>query len=231
MKRFYFPAIVASLSLMCSSCMTPVQNTPAEPQTTIPGGAAGEGAINDLLGGIMGAVGEQSGGLGGVLGNILSSVTGSATTTQANLVGTWTYTEPAVQFESENLLTQAGGGAAATSVEEKLVGVYKRVGITPGKMVFSFTSDYKMSCTLGSRVIEGTYTFDAKNKMVSLITASGLTLTAYITISGQNMCLCFDNSKLLNFISAMGGTQGLLGNIGTVAQSFSGMKTGFKFKK
>lgn len=172
--------------------------------------------------------------LGSILGNILASVTGSATTTQANLIGTWTYTEPSVQFESDNLLTQAGGAAAAARVENQLVSIYQMVGITPGKLIFTFTRDGKVNYTIGSRTATGTYVFDAQNKMVNITTANGTKINAYVTISGQLMSLCFDSSKVLSLFSAAGtisNGQSTLGNIGAIAQNFKGMKTGFKFKR
>ena len=55
--------------------------------------------------------------VGNLIGNLISSVTGDLTTTQANLIGEWSYTDPSVQFESENMLTQAGGSAIATKFE------------------------------------------------------------------------------------------------------------------
>lgn len=232
MKKLLFASLIVAASTGLTSCLTmmPAAGTePAtQPQQTQP--QQTQDPLNGILGGITTAADAQTG-LGGVLGNILSSVLGSATTTQANLIGTWTYYEPSVQFESENLLTQAGGAAAATKVETKLVDWYKKIGITPGKMVFSFTRDNKVTCNIGSRVIEGTYVFDNANKVVNITTASGLTLKAYVTISGNQMSLCFDSTKLLALLSSFGGAQGTLGSLGTLAQSFSGMKTGFKFKR
>lgn len=234
MKKYLFLALVASCSMAFASCMAPMPATGAQPvqQPEQQTQQTAQDPLNGLLGGIVGAASEKSEGLGGVLGNILASVTGSVTTTQANLIGTWTYTEPAVQFESENLLTQAGGAASATKVEAKLAGMYKLVGISAGKLQFTFAKDGKMTYAIGGRAFEGTYVFDAKNKTVTLTTATGMNLTSYVTISGQNMSLCFDSTKLLTLVSAFGGNaQTTLGAIGTMAQSYSGMKTGFKFKK
>lgn len=236
MKKYLFLALVASCSMAFASCMAPMPATGVQQQAQQPAAQqtqqTAQDPLNGLLGGIVGAASEKSEGLGGVLGNILSSVTGSLTTTQANLIDTWTYTEPAVQFESENLLTQAGGAASATKIEAKLAGMYKLVGISEGKLQFTFAKDGKMSYSIGGRAFEGTYVFDAKNKTVTLTTATGMNLTSYVTISGQNMSLCFDSTKLLTLVSAFGGNaQTTLGAIGTMAQSYSGMKTGFKFKK
>lgn len=233
MNRTKTFALMAACSLTLTSCLAPMPATGTQPAGQASGTTqnqpGSQDPLNGMLGDIVGAANET--GLGDVLGNILSSVTGSITTTQANLIGTWTYYEPSVQFESENLWTQAGGAAAATKVEQKLVNVYKMAGITPGKLVFSFANNGQMTYNLGGRQLNGTYVFDSKSKTVTITTASGMNLTSYVTISGQNMSLCFDSTKLLNLISAFGGSNTTLGNIGTIAQSYSGMKTGFKFKK
>lgn len=226
--------LMAACCLTLNSCLAPMPATGTQPTGQSTGTTqnqpAGQDPLNGILGDIVGAANEQTG-LGDVLGNILSSVTGSITTTQANLIGTWTYYEPCVQFESENLWTQAGGAAAATKVEQKLVNVYKMAGITPGKLVFTFANNGQVTYNLGGRQLNGTYVFDSKSKTVTITTASGMNLTSYVTISGQNMSLCFDSTKLLNLISAFGGSNTTLGNLGSIAQSYSGMKTGFKFKK
>ena len=220
-------AVYAMSMALLSGCIAPMAmnnpqagNPQATPQTTTQAGTPATGAAQSTV--------------GDILGNILASVTGSITTTQANLVGTWTYTEPSVQFESDNLLTQAGGAAAAAKVEKQLVSIYQMVGITPGKVSFTFTKDGKANYTIGSRQATGTYVFDAQNKMVNITTANGAKINAYVTISGNLMSLCFDSSKVLSLFSAAGNLnngQSTLGNIGALAQNFKGMKTGFKFKR
>ena len=236
-------AFYALATVLLTGCMAPMPattsqagNTQGSANQTQQTSANAQNPLGDILGGLAnaGAAQAEQSGLGGVLGNILASVTGSVTTTQANLVGSWTYTEPSVQFESDNLLTQAGGSAAAAKVENQLVSIYKRVGITPGKLSFTFTKDGKVSYTVGSKTQTGTYVFDAKQKVITITTAGGRSINSYITISGANMSLCFDSSKVLSLFSAAGSlsnASSTLGSIGTIAQSYSGMKTGFKFKK
>lgn len=226
MKRVYL-SIIAAISLSFTSCLAPMQTA-----TNQNAGASSAGTTQNA-GAAAGQLGNL-GDLGGILGNILASVTGSITTTQANLVGTWTYTEPCVQFESDNLLKKAGGAAAANKVESQLTSVYSMVGITPGKLIFTFTNDGNVSYKIGSRTFNGTYTFDNKNKMVNITTASGMNVNAYVTISGRNMSLCFDSSKVLSLFSAAGGLANIsstLGALAGLAQNFNGMKTGFKFSR
>ena len=169
-----------------------------------------------------------------LISNLISSVTGSVTTTQANLIGTWTYSEPCVQFESDNLLQAAGGSAAATKVETKLATMYKMVGITAGKVTFTFANDGTVEYTLNGKKMSGTYTFDSSAKTVTINPSAKSTkgVKAYVTISGNQMSLCFDSTKVLELFSTYGSALGSSAStIATLAGSYKGMKTGFKFKK
>lgn len=58
------------------------------------------------------------------LGGLLDLVVGSVKLSQADIIGTWSYVEPACAFTSENLLAKAGGSVAAKTVNEKLLPVY-----------------------------------------------------------------------------------------------------------
>ncbi len=215
MQKLLIFAIIATIGLSTTSCIAPAQATNASSQNPM-----GQTTASNV---------------GDIIGNIISSVTGSLTTTEANLIGTWTYTEPCVQFESENLLTQAGGGVAATKVETKLATIYKMVGISAGTMQFTFAKDGKVSYTLGSKTFEGTYTFDKAAKTVTITSAQNRSITAHVTISGQQMSLCFDSTKALDLFNTVGGQLGnassTLGSIVALTQNFKGMKTGFKFKR
>ena len=55
---------------------------------------------------------------------------------EAEVPGTYVYQRPAVEFESENALTDAGGIVAAETVEGKLEPMFAKVGIKPGLFFF-----------------------------------------------------------------------------------------------
>lgn len=195
-------------------------------------------SLKDILSGVANnavssATGSGSGdngsNVGGMLGNLLASVTGGLTTTQATLQGDWSYTEPCVQFEGENFLATAGGTAAAAKVEQKLVTLYKVVGISAGRVKFSFAGDGTLTYTLGSRKFQGSYVFNDADKTVTITTATKRTVTAYVTVSGNQMSLCFDSTKVLQLFTTISAN--LSSSISTLAGSYKGMKTGFKFTR
>ena len=169
--------------------------------------------------------------VGNLIGNLISSVTGDLTTTQANLIGEWSYTDPSVQFESENMLTQAGGSAIATKCETKLAQYYKVVGIKPGAVVFTFAEDGTCTYAVGSRKSQGTYVFNNEDKTVSITTSTGQTVKTYVTISGSNMALCFDGTKLLTLFNSISSKFQALSTVSALASNYNGMKVGFKFER
>lgn len=185
--------------------------------------------LNNTVEGVANATGNSA--AAGLIGNLISSVTGSMTTTQANLVGSWSYTEPCVQFESENLLTKAGGTTITTKIEKKLTTYYKLVGIKEGKLNFTFNNDGSCTYGVGSITRNGTYTFDNKEKTVTITTATGQTARAYVTISGNNMSLCFDGSKLLVLFQTISSKFSSLNTVSALASQYNGAKVGFKFAK
>ena len=169
--------------------------------------------------------------IGNIIGNVISSVTGDLTTTKESLLGDWSYTQPSVQFESDNLLTKAGGAASAAKIEEKLATYYKLVGISEGTLTFSFAEDGSCSYGVGGKTIKGTYTFDTEKKTVSIKTPTGQSVTAYVTVSINSMSLCFDSTKLLSLFNSISSKFSSLGTIGAVTKQYEGMKVGFKFGK
>jgi hypothetical protein len=90
--------------------------------------------------------------------DLTSILTGKNNVTVETLTGTWSYQEPAVIFESSNLLKQAGGKVAASVIEKKLATQFAKVGITPGKFMVAFTQDGKFTTyKAGQATTSGTY--------------------------------------------------------------------------
>ena len=52
--------------------------------------------------------------------NAVTAVTGGQKMSMDNLVGTWTYSQPSVQLEGDNVLKDITGSVAATEAEKKL---------------------------------------------------------------------------------------------------------------
>lgn len=222
---------------------TTQQTTNSKTQTgttnakTQAGATNGQDVLGILLNNAIGqannaaAKNDKTSKVGNLIGNLISTVTGGATTTQANLIGNWSYTAPSVQFESNDLLTMAGGASIATKCETKLAQYYKVVGIKPGNLKFTFAQDGTCSYSVGARTLQGKYVFDSNAKTVTITTASGQNVKAYVTISGNNMALCFDGTKLLTLFNSISSKFSSLSTVSALASNYKGMKVGFKFSK
>ena len=161
---------------------------------------------------------------------VVSTVTGTNT---ASMVGTWTYTGSAVEFESDNFLQQAGGTVAASTVEGQLDKQLSKLGITSGKMTFTFASDSTFTAQLGSRNMNGTYSYDASTEKVTLSFSTLLNFSAKVSCTSSTMDLLFNADKLLKVATTLASksSNSTLKSISSLAGSYDGMLMGFSFTK
>ena len=193
--------------------------------------------IANVLGGLLGAAtGNTSGSTssaGSIISGLLNNVIGSGTFSKAELCAhTWKYSKPGCAFTSENLLAKAGGEIAANKVEEKLSTYYKKFGFNSSNTQFTFTTDGNFSAQIDGKPWQGTYTFDEKTHAIHL---KGLLLSAsgYATKTTNGISLLFDQKKLLNLIKMLSTFKGssTLSAVGSIANSYDGMRVGFEMTK
>lgn len=193
--------------------------------------------IANVLGGLLGAAtGNTSGSTssaGSIISGLLNNVIGSGTFSKADLCAhTWKYSKPGCAFTSENLLAKAGGEIAANKVEEKLNTYYKKFGFNSSNTQFTFTTDGNFSAQIDGKPWQGAYTFDEKTHAIHL---KGLLLSAsgYATKTTNGISLLFDQKKLLNLIKMLSTFKGssTLSAVGSIANSYDGMRVGFEMTK
>ena len=165
------------------------------------------------------------------LGGLLDLVVGSVKLSQADIIGTWSYVEPACAFTSENLLAKAGGSVAAKTVNEKLLPVYKSLHISSGNTQLTFNENGQVTGKIGGFPMSGTYTFDATNGLVKM--KSLTTFTAHLTRSTHGMNFTFESKKILTLLQTVSALSGntSLSTIGDISKQFSGVRLGFAMKK
>ena len=223
-------ATTGATTLATAATTTSTANTAAASSNT-------SSAIANVLGGLLGAAtGNTSGSTssaGSIIGGLLNNVIGSGTFSKADLCAhTWKYSKPGCAFTSENLLAKAGGEIAANKVEEKLSTYYKKFGFNSSNTQFTFTTDGNFSAQIDGKPWQGTYTFDEKTHAIHL---KGLLLSAsgYATKTTNGISLLFDQKKLLNLIKMLSAFKGssTLSAVGTIANSYDGMRVGFEMTK
>lgn len=216
-------------SAAAAATTTTANNTSA----TVNSAATVAGVLGAILGGSNAGNGSNSSSnAGSIINGILNNVIGSGTFKQADLCHTWKYSKPGCAFTSENLLAKAGGEIAASKVEDKLEGYYKKFGFSSSNTYFTFNTDGTFSAKIDGKAWNGNYTFDEKTHAIQL---KGLLLSAsgYATKTTNGISLLFDQKKLLNLIKALSAFKGssTLSAVGSIANNYDGMRVGFEMTK
>lgn len=227
-------SIASAAPTTTSSSAAAATNTTANnTSATVNSAATVAGVLGAILGGSNAGNGSNSSSnAGSIINGILNNVIGSGTFKQADLCHTWKYSKPGCAFTSENLLAKAGGEIAASKVENKLEGYYKKFGFSSSNTYFTFNTDGTFSAKIDGKAWNGTYTFDEKTHAIQL---KGLLLSAsgYATKTTNGISLLFDQKKLLNLIKALSAFKGssTLSAVGSIANNYDGMQVGFEMTK
>lgn len=182
---------------------------------------------------LISASGVQAQSIGDLLTGLGKTLVGDKATTAASLKGTWTYTGPACEFESDNLLSKAGGSAVSTKIENKITPVLKKYGVQG--IVYTFDGNGNYTTTIKKRTIKGTYTFDSKKKTITFKPHYGKEYTANVSILKNQMTLVFNTDKLMHVLQTISNTaakqNSTAATINTLMKSYNGMRLGFRLKK
>ena len=168
-----------------------------------------------------------------ILSGVAKAVVGNKATTASSIIGTWTYSGPECQFESENLLAKAGGEMAAKEVEEKMIAVYNKVGMN--NIRYTFNEDGTYSYQMKKRTVTGSYVFDDAAKTITMTGKLGLKTVAYVTVTGNDMSMVFKADKLMSILKTIIGAASKVNStaatINSVAEAYDGLMLGFELKK
>ena len=134
-------------------------------------------------------------------------------------------------FTSDNLLAQAGGEVAATTIKQKVLPVYQKVGIKSSNTQMQFKEDGTFVAVIAGKQLSGNYTFDAKTSQVVLQTLL-FNMTCYAKRNSDGIALLFESTKLLTLLQTMSALSGnsTLGTIGDLSKNYDGLRLGFDFK-
>lgn len=181
--------------------------------------------------GVSANAGAQN--LKSILSGVAKAVVGNKATTASSIIGTWTYSGPECQFESENLLAKAGGEMAAKEVEEKMIAVYNKVGMN--NIRYTFNEDGTYSYQMKKRTVTGSYVFDDAAKTITMTGKLGLKTVAYVTVTGNDMSMVFKADKLMSILKTITGAASKVNStaatINSVAEAYDGLMLGFELKK
>ena len=228
--KVFSAALLLSVASFISCGFGPQGTTTGNTNTNNAALETGVGVLGALLGGTNGNTGDITSSL---LTGVICMLTDNAQS--GSIVGTWVYSEPSVEFTSQNLLAQAGGMVAANQIVSKLAPYYEKVGIKPGTFTITFNKDNTCVITVAGKTQQANYTYDQSAHTLRITgQVIGLSFgTAYATVSANQMSVTLDSSKLLDVAKnvASRSQNSTVNALSSIANTFNGMKTGFKFTR
>lgn len=168
---------------------------------------------------------------GGLVQSLTAIFNSSKQANENNIVGTWSYSEPAIVLTGSNLLTNTAYKIAANKVENKLQTYLSQYGIKPGTFSMTFNADGTCTETLKGKTMKGTWKIQNQKLLLTIGGVKAVSVTTQI--SGSEMMLVTDATKLLNMFKSFGANSNN-SNIKTAASLLKGakeMQAGITLKK
>ena len=186
--------------------------------------------LGNILGNVLGAATNNSSG-GDLVSTLTSVFSSDKQASKNNIIGTWSYTEPAIVFTSDNILAKAASKVAANKLENKLQTYLTKYGIKPGTFSMTFKEDGTYTRTLNGRTAQGTWTIQDSKLMLTIAGIKTIAITTQI--DGQDMQFVTDATKLLNLFKSFGAksTNANIQTITSLMKSINGMQAGITLHK
>lgn len=179
--------------------------------------------------------GSKTGNLLSGVGDFLAGVLGKDKVNAKSLVGTWTYKQPAIVFNSDKALTNVATMAAGKAAETKLQKSLDKIGFTAGKVKMEFKEDGSGTVTYANKSVPFQWSVEGSEmtmqlgsgtlgKLASSYTKSSSSKLGKISSFKVNckmglntMQLSFKADKLLEFINKILSSTGKSGNSSTLS--------------
>ena len=152
-----------------------------------------------------------------------------------DLVGTWDYVSPAVSFKGDNALSNIGGAAASTAVEDKLTPYFAKAGLQKSKLTVN--SDLTFTLNAGSMKLSGTIEKSSDSDLVFNFSAFGKVSIGKVNCkaakSGNTVSLTFDSSKILGVAQKISSisSSSTFKSVNSLLSNYKDMYIGAKMKK
>jgi len=181
-----------------------------------------QSVLNDVLGG-----GQSE----DIVSGITSIFSSDKQANKNNIIGTWSYTEPAIMFTSDNLLTKLAAKVAANKLKDKLQSYLTQYGVKPGALVLTFNEDGTCTETLNGKTMKGKWQVKDSKLVLTLGGIKALQITTQI--DGKNMMFVTDATKLLKLFKSVGAksTNKNIQTVTSLMKNVDGMQAGVSLKK
>ena len=188
--------------------------------------------LGDVLGSVVKSDSlDSSSSAGDLISGLTTVFSSSKQVTSQNIVGTWTYAEPAIVLESDNILSNAAYKLAANKVETTLQSYLTQYGFTPNTFQITFNEDGTFSETLKGQTFSGKWNVVDSKLQLSIATVQALSVTTQI--DGNNMQLVTDATKLLTMLKSLGtnSNDSSIKTLTSMLEGAKGMQVGITLKK
>lgn len=171
----------------------------------------------------------------GKAGETIQNLTASDKFEAQDLIGTWKYSSPAVSFKGDNALSNIGGAAASTTIENKLTPYYKKAGLDKFTMTVEQDLTFKMS--VSKITLQGKIEKEKNGNLIFNFEAYGNIkigkISCIATKSGSTLSITFDASKLLKLAETITSisNNSSFQNINSLLKNYDGLYLGAKMKK
>ncbi len=182
--------------------------------------------LGSILNGVLGGGGDD------MISNLTSVFKSDKQANSNNIIGTWSYSEPAIVFTSNNVLTKVAAKVAAGKVEKKLQSYLDQYGLKQGAVTLTFKEDGTLTGTRNGKSLKGQWAVkDSKLQLIVAGIKTPLQLTTQI--DGKNLQFVTDATKLLNLFKTLGAksTNKNIQTVTSLMKSVNGMQAGVTLRK
>ena len=182
--------------------------------------------LQSILNGVLGGGQTED-----VVSGITSIFSSDKQATTNNIIGTWSYNEPAIVFTSDNLLTKVAAKVAANKLENKLQSYLTQYGVKPGALVLTFNEDGTCTETLNGKTMKGKWQVKDSKLILTLGGIKALQITTQI--DGKDMQFVTDATKLLKLFKSVGAksTNKNIKTVTSLMKGIDGMQAGVSLRK
>ena len=173
-----------------------------------------------------------------LLNSGLKTIQNATATTKfeaTDLIGTWTYTSPAVSFKGDNALANIGGAAASTTIENKLAPYYQKAGLQNSQLIVK--DDLTFTWKLGTMTLTGKIEKSSDSDLIFNFSAFGKIsigkVNCIATKSGNIVNLTFDASKIMSIAQKISSisSNSTFKSVNSILSNYKDMYLGAKMKK
>lgn len=185
--------------------------------------------FSDILNAIKGSSSTAS-----TVTDIVGNLLGSGKVSETSLQGTWSYTEPCIAFESNDVLSKLGGSVASSKIEDKFNAALTKAGIKPGNVTITFNKDKTFAITVGTKTLSGTYEVNESDLYLTFNKPSK-TIKTNVKISLGTLQIAMNADKMLDIINTIAtkasAYSSQMSTISSLLGNYKGMYLGMKFQK